>query len=258
MSADTSSGKPIDKDDIHPIKMRRFMAHLASAARIAEERSVKKNTIKDKLEKIRSISLNKRSTKQMIEAELGTFESAVHDVIKDEEKILEEQRKETKHIAELRKTVEELSRKMIQLGREYAQELEHKDGKIMELREALATAHIKISESGEDRQRKIEDIERKIKQNQSVPPRPKAKHEVISEVEQHLASLEEQHANLKKMGKHSKHDLDRLKSMIDRHKQSLAVVKGVSIPLLVTKAPAPKMIKKPKPKKSKPKKSKKK
>ncbi|MBI5881200.1 hypothetical protein HZB90_03655, partial [archaeon] len=238
-----ASDSAIDKDKIHPVKMRRFISHLASAARIAEERSIKKRQIKEKLESIKSLSLNKRSTKQMIEAELGTFESAVHDVIKDEEKILEEQRKETKQITELRRTVEELSRKMIGLGKDYTKELEQKDRKIMELREALATAHIKISESGEDRQRKMDEIERRIKQKH--PERPKAKHEIISEVEQHLQSLEDKHKQLKKLGKHSKKDLDRVKAMIDSHRQTLARVKGVPLPV-ETKVIAPT---KPKPKK---------
>jgi chromosome segregation ATPase len=246
-----ASDTDIDKDNLHPVKMRRFISHLAAAAKVAEERAIKKRQIKEKLESIKSLSLNKRSTKQMIEQELGTFESAVHEVIKDEEKILEEQRKETKQITELRKTVEDLSRKMIDLGREYAKELEQKDRKIMELREALATAHIKLSESGEDRQRKIEEIERKIRQKREFVPRPKAKHEMISEVEQHLASLEEQHAALKRMGRHSKKDLDRVKAMIDSHKQTLARVKGIPLPAV---APRPVVAKKPS-KKAKKKKS---
>jgi chromosome segregation ATPase len=214
----------IEKDKLHPDRMRRFVVHLSAAAIRAQERSAKKNEVKQRLEKMKSISLNKRSTKQMIESEFGDFESTVHDIIKDEEKILEEQRKETKQISELKRMVEELSRKLIDIGRDYAKELEAKDRKILELREALAHAHIKISESGEERKAKIDEIERKLKQRQDVP-RPQSRMDALSEVESHLSSLEQRHAELKKKGRHSKKDLDRVKQLIDTHKQKIKSMK---------------------------------
>jgi chromosome segregation ATPase len=238
----------VSKDDMHPGRMRRFVTHLSAAAIKAEERSVKKQHIKEKIERIKSVSLNKRSTKQAIETELGSFESAVHDVLKDEEKILEEQRRETRQINELRRMVENLSRKLIDIGKEYAQELEEKDNKIMELREALASAHIRISESGEDRQKKIEDIEKRVKakQREPVPEELKSKQEYISEIESHLRVLEQRHKDLVMSGQHTKADLDRLKRLIDTHKQSLMRAKGMA-PMPV---PAPA---KAKPKRAKPK-----
>ncbi|MBW2971983.1 hypothetical protein KY359_03005 [Candidatus Woesearchaeota archaeon] len=239
---------PVRKDEMHPRRMRRFITHLASAANLAEERSVKKQKIKEKVESIKAVSLNKRSTKQMIEHELGSFEDVVQEIIHDEEKILEEQRRETKQINELRSMVENLSKKLIGIGREYAQELESKDRKIMELREALAAAHIKISESGEERQKKIEDIERRLQQKQAVPPRPKSKSEHISEVEAHLRSLEERHRDLKRMGVHSKDELDRVQQIIDKHKASLAKAKGIELPAPKPPVAAPKpAVTKPKP-----------
>lgn len=210
---------PILKDELHPGRLKRFVAHLSAAARKAEERSVKKQDIKNKLDKIKSVSLNKRSTKQVIETEFGSFESAVHGMIHDDEKILEDQRRETRQISELRTMVENLSRKLIDIGREYASELEEKDGKILELREALASAHIKISESGEDRQKKIAAIEKKIKGKSAS-----AKYDV-DKLESQLKTLESKHSVLKKKGKHKKKDLDRIKTLIDTHKTKIRKIK---------------------------------
>ncbi len=245
----------IDKDAIHPGRMKRFMTHLSSAAREAEERSVKKQEIKEKLQRIKAVSLNKRSTKEQIEHEIGSFESTVKEIIHDEEKILEEQRKETRQIGELKSMVENLSKKLIEIGREYARELEAKDDKIMELREALASANIKISESGEERQKKIEFIETRIKEKQSQAV-PKSREDHISDMESHLKALEARHKDLKKTGKHKQADLDRVQSIIDKHKLALAKVKGVPLEapkrLIVTKPktkPIPKPKAKPKPKK---------
>lgn len=245
----------IDKDAIHPGRMKRFMSHLSLAAKEAEERAEKKQEVKEKLERIKAVSLNKRSTKQQIEHEIGSFESTVQEIIHDEEKILEEQRRETRQIGELKTMVENLSRKLIDIGREYARELEAKDEKIMELREALASANIKISESGDERQKKIEDIERRLKERQAAPPQPKSRDDHIAEMESHLKSLEARHRDLKRKGEHSKADLDRVQAIIDKHKESIAMVKGVpleepkrlSVPKLAPK-PKPKAKAKPKPK----------
>jgi chromosome segregation ATPase len=216
---------PENKGEMHPGKVRRFVTHFSSAAIKAEERAAKKNEVKEKIEKIKSVSLNKRSTKKIIEEELGSFESAIHNIINDEEKILEEQRRETKQINELRRMVENLSRKLIGVGKDYETEIERKDNKILELREALAAAHIKISESGEERQKKIEDIEHRIKTKQEEPPKPKSKEENIAELEEHLTTLETTHKELKKKGKHKKKDLDRVKKLIDKHKKTIKKIK---------------------------------
>lgn len=212
--------EPVSKDDLHPGRLKRFVAHLSVAALKAEERSVKKQEIKNQLDRIKSVSLNKRSTKQVIENEFGSFESAVHEMIHDDEKILEEQRRETRQISELRKMVENLSRKLIDIGREYASELEEKDSKILELREALASAHIKISESGEDRQKKIDAIEKKIKRKSNS-----ARHDVY-ELESQLKTLEVKHRELKRKGKHKKNDLDRVKKLINTHKDKIKKIKA--------------------------------
>jgi small-conductance mechanosensitive channel len=181
--AEISAPEERKKKDYHPGRMKRFVRHLSTATISAEERAAKKQAVKSHLERVKSLSLNKRTTKQQIEHEFGSFEDTVQEIIKDEEKILAEQRKETKQIGELKTMVENLSTKLIDIGREYARELEAKDSKIMELREALAAAHIKISESGEDRQKKIEDIERRIKQKQPAPKKPRTKADNIAELE---------------------------------------------------------------------------
>ncbi|MFC1741955.1 hypothetical protein ACFL3V_05445 [Nanoarchaeota archaeon] len=216
------------KKELHPGKMRAYIRHLSVAAIRAEELASKKQDIKQRLDRIKSVSLNKRSTKTMIEHEIGSFEDAVQEIIKDEEKILEEQRRETKQITELKAMVENLSKKLIGIGREYAGELEEKDGKIMELREALASAHIKISESGEERQKKIENIEQRLKEKHGKPKKdkPKTKAEHVNEIEGHLNTLEAKHKELKKKGKHKKKDLDRVKKLIDTHKGKLKTIKA--------------------------------
>ncbi len=239
----------VKKEDLHPDRMRRFVRHLSAAAIKAEERSVKKHKVRERLEKIKSVSLNKRSTKEMIEGEIGSFESAIHEIIHDEEKILDEQRRETKQINELKSMVEILSRKLIDIGREYASELEDKDRKILELREALASAHIRISESGDERQKKIENIERKIKER---PSRLEPVFESADDLANQLAELEQRHEELKKSGKHSKADLDRVKRLIDKHKVVLGIdVKPESAPVLVAKKAVKPVVKKNKTKQKK-------
>jgi len=226
--------KVLDIDELHPARLRRFMRHLSSAVRKAEDRSEKKQKIKESLSKMKAVSLNKRTTKETIETEFGSFESAVHEIINDEEKILEEQRKETQQINELKKMVENLSRKLIEIGREYAGELEDKDRKIMELREALAAAHIRISESGDDRQKRIQDIERKIIEKHDaissaspeVAKQEKTASMQLLEMESRLKKLEEKHKALKKKGKVKKTDLALLKRLIDKHKEKISAVKA--------------------------------
>ncbi|MFH1669863.1 MAG: hypothetical protein ABIA62_08105 [Candidatus Woesearchaeota archaeon] len=211
-------------EGIHPGKLRRFMSHLSVAAIKAEDRSMKKTQVKERIDKIRTVALNKRSTKNMIEDELGDFESVIHELIHDEQKILDEQRKETRQINELKMMVETLSRKLIGVGRDYASELEEKDSKILELREALSSANIKISESGEERKQKIKEIERKIKQ--SPKPGMMSAVSTVAALEDHLDSLEQKHAELKESGNHSKKDLDRVKKLIDKHKDTIQKAKA--------------------------------
>ncbi|NQU78495.1 hypothetical protein HQ545_01875 [Candidatus Woesearchaeota archaeon] len=218
MPDDFISLKEPEKDvAIHPGRLRRFVNHLASSAIRAEDRSVKKQEIREKIDRIRSVSLNKRSTKKVIEDELGSFEAAVREIIKDEEKILEEQKRETRQITELKAMVEKLSSKLINLGRDYAGELESKDKKVLELREALASAHIKISESGEEREKKIRNIEARVRKG--------GKSNQVVELEDHIKSLESRHKDLRKSGKHSKRDLDRVKKLIDKHKDKIKKLK---------------------------------
>jgi chromosome segregation ATPase len=200
-----------------PDRMRRFITHLSLATSRAETKMQQKGEVKDKLERIKQLSLNKRSTKNEIETELGSFEDLVKEIIKDEEKILEEQRKETQQVNQLKGMIETLSKKLIEVGQEYSAELEHKDGKILDLREALASANIKMSETGDERQKKIDRIERHVKAKADNKP----SHE---DVESHLSLLEDRHDELTKSGKHPKKELDRLKRVIDTHKEALSNV----------------------------------
>ena len=208
--------------DISALKMRRFVRHLSAATKKAEEKSQQKHEIRTRIEKIKQLSLNKRTTKDQIETELTDFEKMVREVIKDEEKILEEQRKGTKQINELKSMVEMLSKKLIALGGDYAEELDAKDRKILELREALASAHIKLSDSGETRAEKIKKIEERVRAKAEEPETEELPEQIShEELHEHLKQLEKIHTQLKKSGKHPKKKLDQLKKKIDEHKQTL-------------------------------------
>jgi chromosome segregation ATPase len=225
--ADSDNPLIIREDKLHPVRIRKFMSFLSMAADNAKERAEKKQKVKEHIETIKAVSLNKRTTKKEMEDHLGSFESTVKEIINDEEKILEEQRKETKQINDLKRMVEELSRKLIQIGKEYASELENKDRKIMELREALAAAHIKIADSGADRQKRIEDIEKKLKEKPTsiITAEDDAKRRLAA-MESRLRTLEITHAKLKKKGKHSKKDLDKIKKLINAHRDKIRAVKN--------------------------------
>jgi uncharacterized protein YeaO (DUF488 family) len=203
--------------EINPFKLRRFVKHLSTASIRAEEKSLKNKEVIEKIEKIRQLSLNKGSTKDEIESELTDFESSIREIIKDETLILDEQRKGTKQVNELRKMVEMLSQRIIELGRQYAAEMGEKDSKILELREALASAHITISESGGDRKKKIEMIEQKVRERA-----PAFEKESDDDLAIQLKMLEQKHAELKKTGKHPPSELERIKKIINAHKKKIA------------------------------------
>ena len=207
------------KKGYSPGKMRRFMRHLGVSSTKVEGQIRAKAEVRGRLEKIKSLALNKRSKKSDIEDEFTDFQQMVHDIIMDEQKILEEQRRETKEIQSLRSMVEDLSRKLVDLGREYAIEMEKKDKKILELRESLASARMKVSEQGQSRKDKIAEIEDKIKKKADVN---KAE---VRKVETDLKALEQTHAQLKRSGKHPPDQLDRLKKVIDSHKEKLKTLK---------------------------------
>lgn len=211
------------KPKLDPRRLRLYIRHLSSAANKSEERSLKKQQVREKLDRIKSVSLNKRSTKKMLESEFGDFESVVHEIIHDEEKILEQQKYETKQVNELKKMVENLSSKLIELGKEYARELEEKDNKILDLRESLAAANIRLSESGEARKKKIEDIENKLKQKKQVNKDDKSL--IIIQLEDTLSELESRHRELERSGRHKKADIERLNKIITAHKDKIKKLK---------------------------------
>ncbi len=209
------------KKKLDPSRMRKFMSHLSRAALSYETKMQQRAAIHSKIQTLKSMSLNKRTKKADIESEFGNFQDLVNDVIKDEHKILEEQRKNTQEVSALKKMVEELSAKLVSLGKEYAMELEKKDKKINELREALANARMKLTEMRSeakakpaDRKARIAEIEKKVKSSTN-----------IKKLENDLKTLEAAHKKLVRSGKHPKKDLDRLKRMIDSHKKKLADLK---------------------------------
>ena len=211
--------KPVEEPGIHPGKMRRFMRQLSRASTKVETQIRAKADVRGKIEKIKSMSLNKRTKKAELESELTDFETMIHNIVMDEQKILDEQRRETREMQSLKKIVEDLSTKLVQLGREYAIEMEKKDKKIFDLRDNLATARMKASEAKDDRQEKIAAIEQRIK------TKTKAKRSEISSVANDLKALEDTHRKLTSSKKHPKQDLDRLKKVIDSHKNKLKALK---------------------------------
>lgn len=203
--------------ELNPLKLRRFIRHLSVASIRAEEKAAKNKEVLEKIDKIRQLSISKGATKEQIDAELTDFESTIREVIRDETLILEEQRKGTKQVTELRKMVEMLSQRIIELGRQYATEMDEKEQKILELRDALASAHITIAESGIDRKKKIDIIEQKVK-DKAVP--------IHEELNLQMKMLEEKHAEMKKSGKHPRSELERLKKIMEAHKKKIAELKG--------------------------------
>ena len=205
----------IDKNKMHPDKLRRFITHLAKASDNVEVRAEAKKSVKDGLERIKSLALNKRTKKTDIESEITEFEDLFSKVIMDEKAILESQIKGTREITLLKQQINILSSKLAKLRDNHSDALNEKAEQILDLKESMAQANIKLSESGIDRQKKIEEIEKKIKGKSPV-----------TELEAHLKSLEQRHNNLKKSGKYNKRDIDRLKKIIDTHKTKISKLKN--------------------------------
>ena len=101
-----------------------------------------------------------------IEDSFGDFEHLVSGLIKDEQKILEEQRREAQEMRSLKSMVEDLSAKLVTLGREYAMEMEKKDQKILDLQERRRAAYFKesekLSEQIEKANRRLDEYKAKI------------------------------------------------------------------------------------------------
>lgn len=111
-----ADGKKETEPRFSPLKMRRFVKHLSSASTKVHTQIKAKADIRERLERIKSMALNKRTKKAEIESEFSDFQSLVHDIIMDEQKILDEQRRETKEIRSLKEMVEDLSKKLVDLG----------------------------------------------------------------------------------------------------------------------------------------------
>ncbi len=197
----------------NPRRIKRFVAHLSTASTKHETKLKKKADVRGQIEKLKSLSLNKRTKKADLENAFGDFEQEIHEVIMDEQKILEEQRLETKEIQLLKSMIEELSKKLVQLGKEYAVEMDHKDKKIFELRDSLASVRM---DGGMTRKDKIAAIEKKVKAKSQATT---SSH--VENLKSSLKSLEVTHRQLAKSGAHPKKDLDRLKKTIESHKKKL-------------------------------------
>ncbi|MBU0460966.1 MAG: hypothetical protein KJ574_00105, partial [Nanoarchaeota archaeon] len=124
---------------------------------------------------------------------------------------------------ELKNRLDVLNQKLVGLGREYAEELDAKDADIEELKMQLADAHAKIEEheqERDDRRERLAQVEEKVKQHHE-----EKKKQDIADVATRLKDLEKMHKQLAKSGKHPKKDLERVKKMIDTHKETLSSLK---------------------------------
>jgi len=198
----------------NPRRIRRFVSKLSGASTKYEDKIRKTSDVKGQIEKLKSLSLNKRTKKVELEEAFQDFEDSVREVIMDDHKILEEQRRETKEVIALKGMIEDLSKKLVQLGKEYAIEMEKKDKKIFELRDSLASSRM----SGPSRKEKIAALENKVKSD--------GKSSQVESIKSRLKSLEDTHRQLVKSGVHSKKDLDRLKKTIDAHKKKISQIRS--------------------------------
>jgi hypothetical protein len=234
---------PLKKMD--PFMMKRFVTHLAVASKKYETKTKAKEDLKAKLAEIRQLALNKRSKKEHVLNVFSDFEEKLLTIIKDEKALLDEQRKEVHEINTLKTQVSELNSKLIELGKSYAKELEQKNKKILEMKEQLTTLHIQKSEeetttsiavadAQNQRQKKIDTIESRIqlKMQEKTPltttislQSTAAPAENKKELEKQLALLEKKHKELARSGKHSKDDLDRVRSIIESHKKKMEKIK---------------------------------
>lgn len=212
----------------NPFMLRRFVTHLSVAARKYESKSAAKQELQTKLQQIKKLALNKRSKKNQVVEVFTDFEEMLLQIMKDEKVLLEEQRKETHELNTLRQQVSDLNAKLIELGNAYTKELEEKDKKILQLKESLASLHIRISEDKtsavtvptekSERQGKVDGVEARVK-GRSAPQEP------VAQLEEQLAALEQKHKELAKSGRHSKEDLARVKKIIDAHKKKIQELK---------------------------------
>ncbi|MBI5398890.1 hypothetical protein HZB03_05490 [Candidatus Woesearchaeota archaeon] len=213
----------------NPFMLRRFVTHLSVAAKKYESKSAAREELQTKLQQIRQLALNKRSKKNHVVEVFADFEQKLLSIMKDEKVLLEEQRKETHELNSLRTQVAELNAKLIELGKEYAKELEEKEMKLMQLKENLASLHIRMSEDTTSpqpasekkfyRQKRVGEIALRAEGAATEAASP------IIQLEAQLAALEQKHKEFAKSGKHSKEDLARVKKIIDAHKKKILELK---------------------------------
>lgn len=211
------------KPHLDSARLKRFMIHLASASKKVEDRETAKDKIREHVDRLKSAVYTENASHSDIKDAVGDLDGSLKLILDEENQILASQKMETKNVTELRTRLDSLNEKLIGLGREYAEDAAAKDEEIADLKKQLVAAQSTIEEHEKDkdeRRERLAVVETKIQEHHEAK-----KKEAIKEVAAQLKELEKTHKRLEKSGKHPKTHLNKLKKMIDSHKQTLVDMK---------------------------------
>jgi len=216
MAEEEKQPKTFDKE-----RLKGFITQLALASVRVDKKRQAKREVSEHIGRIKKLALNKRSTKGEIESQMDILQDNIAKIIRDESKILDEQRADTALIREMKKKIDVMNNRLIDMGKEYAANLEEKDVKIDELEAELGSSKSELEDAGYhiDRKKRLAAVETRLK------AKIQANKQEIKTYEEYIKKLEGRYKKIKAKGKHKKEDLQRVKKVIDTHKAKIKDLK---------------------------------
>ena len=229
-------------DSMNPVRVKKFVKHVILAAKKQHEREQAKQNLAKQLEKVKTAT-TKKANKTEIEKELKKLEKKLNDVLQKEGKIISEEKKDRVMDQSLKGEIRNLEVKIKQLSDKDTQVIEmlvnqikglehelritegarHKEAtdnkfEINQLSRAIVDMRERLKQSIEQKQerdKRIEEIEKKIKEKVG-----KNYNEIVK-LEKQLLAMEDRYELAKKEGKYDKSILEEIEDRIKIVKQRL-------------------------------------
>lgn len=244
---------PENSVKISSYTFRNFIRRLNNAAIKKKYRENQLEEIGDRMKTLSKLSAEKKPSKKQMDKELEKLEMKIREIAAEEKVMVIRQKNEQNEMDELREKIKMLEEKMEGLSHVHSVVTDSHHNRIIELQSALKKAG-KIEKTPEEEIKRfiiekvkpIEEAEKKkavklkalekarqakkLRQAKKAQKIKKAKKSkklhpmVIKSLKKKISDAEKLHTRLKKKG-HPKEDLQRLKKVIDGHKERLGKLK---------------------------------
>lgn len=185
-------------EQISPHTFKNFIRHLCIVTKKHEDRELAKQRLKQQLQRVKQVSLLGKK-RWIIEEELKRLESKVADVLTKELEILSIGREDSRRIKDLKDRIQGLEFQLDEARSYKGLELRGSNEKIEQLNNALLDMKGKLDSLIKTKRRK----------------RKKTTKQKTSKLKLKIKGLEKKYLQLKKEGKFSEAQLDRLEQRID-------------------------------------------